>query len=84
MGESLLVIDRARSGDECLSKHLSAEYLCTADIAALSTVEIVLDALEFQELDQVTENRVHARELGSGRFTAIDNDARATNEDRIV
>jgi hypothetical protein len=49
----------------------------------LPTEEIVLDALEFQELDQVTENRVHGVErlLLRNRFTAIDNDARAANED---
>jgi hypothetical protein len=76
-------IDRVMSCRKRLAEHLSTEYLCTTDIAALPTEEIVLDALEFQELDQVTENRVHGVErlLLRNRFTAIDNDARAANED---
>jgi hypothetical protein len=48
----------------------------------LSTVEVVLDALELQELDQITQNRVHR--LRNGRFTAIDDDTCATDEYRLI
>ena len=65
-----------------LAKHLSAKNLCTADIAALSAVDVVLDALELQELDQITQNRMHR--LRNGRFTAIDDNARATDEYRLI
>ena len=65
-----------------LPKHLSTKNLCTADIAALSAEEVVLDALELQELDQITQNRVHR--LRNGRFTAIDDDTCATDEYRLI
>jgi hypothetical protein len=48
----------------------------------LSAVEVVLDALELQELDQITQNRMHR--LRNGRCTAIDDNARATDEYRLI
>lgn len=79
------ILDRVMGCRKRLAKHLPAEDLCAADIAALSAVEVVLDALELQELDQITKNRIHRlRNLRNSRFTAIDYDARTTNEDRII
>ena len=75
-------LDRVVGCRKRLAKHLSAENLCAADIAALSAEEVVLDALELQELDQISQNRMHG--LGNGGFTAIDDNSRATDEHRFV
>ena len=78
-------LDRVVGCRKRLPKHLPTENLCTTDIAALPAVEVVLDALELQELDQITQNSVHSlRMLRNSRFTAIDDDTCATNENRFI
>jgi len=75
-------LDRVVGCRKRLTEHLSTENLCTTDIAALAAEKVVLDALELQELDQISQNRMHG--LRNGGFTAIDYDARATDEHRFV
>ena len=44
---------------QCLTKHLPAKHLRRADVAAFATKDIVFDALEFEQVEQVGEDRIH-------------------------
>ena len=62
------VFDRVLRGREGLPEHLSAEYLGASDVAAVAAEDIVFDALELQERDQVCENGMHCACAVSCRF----------------
>lgn len=53
------ILDRVMCRGKRLAQYLAAEYLCAADIAALAAEEVILDTLEFEELDQIAEDRMH-------------------------
>ncbi len=61
---------RGVSGDQRLTQYLSAEHLGCADIAALATKQIELDALELEEPEQVCETTVHSRDCTQRRIRA--------------
>jgi hypothetical protein len=52
-------VDRVMRGGQRLPDDLSAENLRTADVAALAAKNIIFDALESQQLQQIVENRAH-------------------------
>ena len=52
--------DRVLRRRQRLAQHLAAKDLRAADIATGSAKDIGFDALEFEQLDKVCKNRVHA------------------------
>jgi hypothetical protein len=46
-------------GRERLTEHLTAEHSVAAEVAALATEDVVFDALELEQLQQVSEDRLH-------------------------
>ena len=63
-------VHRARRGDQGLAQHLPAEDLRRADVTALAAEQVVLEALEVEQLQQVGESRVHGgRSAQSGGAT---------------
>lgn len=67
---------------QCLPKNLTTKYLGTADIAAVTAEDILLDALESQERDQIVEDRMHLV-LRAGP-AAVDRHAGAADEGGIA
>jgi hypothetical protein len=44
---------------QCLTQHLTAEYLCRTDVTALAGVYIVLDLFKTKQCEQVSEYGMH-------------------------
>ena len=61
---------RGVSGDQRLTQYLSTEHLGCADVAALATKQIELDALELEEPEQVCETTVHSADCTQRRMRA--------------
>ena len=55
----LAVLHRGGRRHQRLAEHLSAEYLRTADVTALSAKQIDFQALERHHLDQIFEQLIH-------------------------
>ena len=52
-------IDCMMGGGQGLAQHLSTKDLCATYVAAFSSKNIVLDAFEFQKIDEIFKNRMH-------------------------
>jgi hypothetical protein len=55
------VLDGALCGGQCLAQHLPPEHLRAPDVAAVAAEDVVLDAFESEERDQILEYRVHRK-----------------------
>ena len=55
------IVHRGTGRHQRLPEHLATEHLWTADVAALAAKQVVLEALELEQADQVREQPVHAR-----------------------
>src|SRR5258707_4593274 len=54
------IFRRCRRGHKSLAQHLSAEYLRTPDIAALTAKQVQLEPFERHHLDQIIEQLIHS------------------------
>ena len=79
MGDTSL--DRMLCRRQCLAENLPTEHLRTANVATISTEDVVLDALEIEQGNQVVENRVHGVLANA---TAVYKQAGTANECRII
>ena len=53
------ILDRVVCGRQRLAQDLASEDLGTADVATLAAKYIVFDTLEFEQVQEVVEYRVH-------------------------
>ena len=51
--------NRILGGRQCLTKDLTAKHLGSTDIAAVTAKNIVLDALQAKQTDQIFQYRMH-------------------------
>ena len=86
------VLDRVLRGRQCLAQHLPPENLRAADVPAVTAENIVLDALQPEERDQVFQYRVHCAAVMPARSpsalavdaAAVDGYAGPAHENGVV
>jgi hypothetical protein len=56
-------VDGVMRRGKCLAENLSAEDLCAADVATFSAEDVVFDALQAQQPQEILENGVHCANI---------------------
>ena len=63
---------RIACGRERLAEHLPAEYALAADVAALAAEDVVFEALELEQLEEVSKDGCHSSCSRFPRIIATD------------